>query len=76
MTLTEAKNLTSGDTIHDNNGAYGFNADGTPRRFKITSVKTWKTRPDEIRIGLKWGMYEYLSIDESQIAGFSEGYGS
>lgn len=29
---------------------------------KVTSVKTWKTRPT-IRIGCKWGMYEYFTMD-------------
>lgn len=28
-------------------------------RVKITSVKTWKTRPNELLIGWKFGMYEY-----------------
>lgn len=76
MTLSEAKKLPHGSIIHDNCGHYGFNADGTPRRFKVTSVKTWKTRPNEIRVNLKWGMYQYLSMNEHEIGRLSEGYGS
>jgi len=39
------------------------NADGSLRRYKITSLKTWKTR-DDILIGLKRGLYEYHKINK------------
>jgi len=39
------------------------NSDGTSRRYKITSLKTWKTR-DNLLIGLKRGLYEYHKINE------------
>jgi hypothetical protein len=43
------------------------NADGTARRYKITSIKRWKTKPD-VLIGLKRGLYEYhkLNINDMQ----------
>lgn len=33
----------------------------TLAQAKITSVKTWKTRPGDIDIGLKYGLYEYFT---------------
>ena len=39
------------------------NADGTPQRFRITSLKTWKKDRSRLHIGLKRGMYQYESID-------------
>jgi hypothetical protein len=42
------------------------NADGTKRRYKITSIKTWKTRPD-ILVGLKRGLYEYHKVNENDL---------
>lgn len=38
------------------------NADGTAARAKVTSIKTWKTRPNEFQIGWKHGMYAYGTI--------------
>ena len=46
------------------------NADNTFQRFKITSIKTWKTRPDKILIGLKRGLYEYYKINETDLSWF------
>jgi hypothetical protein len=40
--------------------------DGTARDVKITSIKTWKTRPNDVRIGVKYGMYEYASFDTAE----------
>jgi hypothetical protein len=38
------------------------NSDGTAARAKVTSIKTWKTRPDDFQIGWKHGMYDYGTI--------------
>jgi len=43
------------------------NSDGSPQRFKVTSVKTWVRRPDEYLIGLKRGLYEFYKIDKNQL---------
>ena len=61
MKLSEAETLSAGDMIHHKTIT---NADGTPMRFKVTSVKTWKTRPGEIRIGIKRGLYEYFHLNQ------------
>lgn len=34
---------------------------GTVRNVKVTSIKTWKTRPD-VEIGCKYGMYEFFTL--------------
>jgi hypothetical protein len=41
------------------------NADGTAARAKVTSVNTWKRRPDYFEIGWKRGMYEFGKITPS-----------
>lgn len=53
LTFEECKNLGSESHCHilDNNGKIA--------QVKITSVKTWKTRPNELLIGWKFGLYEY-----------------
>ena len=76
MTITDAKSLTSGQTIFSQPGnplfnRGGVNADGSPMRFKVTSVKTWKTRPDEIRVGLKRGLRDTFKVDETEIQNFN-----
>lgn len=37
-------------------------ADGTACSVKVTSVKTWKTRPGEFEIGWKYGLKQYGTI--------------
>lgn len=58
LTFEECKALTG--------HAYILDRYGKIARVKITSVKTWKTRPNEIEVHCKFGLYEYftLSIDE------------
>jgi len=73
ITLLEAKNLKSGDYIHH---VSKTNADNTPMRAKVTSVKTWKTRPNEVVIGFKRGMYDYGKLNENELNDFAIGYGS
>jgi hypothetical protein len=41
-------------------------ADGTACSVKVTSVKTWKTRPGEFEIGWKYGLREYGKITPQQ----------
>lgn len=53
MNITEAKNLKKGDYIHLGNST---------KRWKVTFIKTWKTRPNDIRIGIKHGLYAYDSL--------------
>jgi len=74
ITLEQAKALKNGDHIHHNTAT---NADGTPQRFRISGKpKTWKTRPNEVKVPIKRGMYENGYLTEDNIAEFSLGYGS
>ena len=73
MTIDEAKALQYHDYIHH---VTRKNADGTPMRARVTSVKTWKTRPNEVRIGYKRGMYETGHIREYELSNYEVGYGS
>jgi hypothetical protein len=73
MTLQEAKNLKWGDYIHC---PTKFNADKTPMRARITSIKTWKRSPEKIEVHYKRGMYEYGIIRAHELEDFNIGYGS
>jgi hypothetical protein len=64
MTIEEAKNLKSGDIIHH---VSKKNADGTPMRAQVTSIKTWKTRPDDILVSVKHGLYDYAKFNQNQL---------
>ena len=73
MNLSEAKKLNSGDYIYHK---IKTNADGTPMRAKLTSVKTWKRSPERIELRYKRGLKEFGVIDEQEIEDFGVGYGS
>ena len=61
MTLTQAKHLKARDYIHH---VSKQNADGTPMRARITSIKTWKRSPERIEVRCKHGMYDYATFSE------------
>ena len=42
--------------------AYILDRQGKIANVKITSVKTWKTRPNEIEVHCKFGLYEYFTV--------------
>jgi len=57
ISLEAAKNLTHGEIIYHISHR---NADQTPQRWRINGkVKTWRTRPQEISIPIKHGLYDY-----------------
>ena len=64
MTLEMAKNLKQGQEIYHTSRK---NADGTPMRCKVTSIKTWVTRPEEVLVKFKRGLYEYGTIDQTEL---------
>lgn len=72
MKLEEAKQLKPGDYIH---APHKFNADGTPMRARVTSVKTWKRSPGRIEIRYKRGLYEYGLFTESELNQIEKGDG-
>ncbi len=53
------------------------NADGTPLRVRRNGkTKTWKTRLNEFKIPVKYGLREYFYITHENAAEWNEGYGS
>jgi len=53
LTLDEAKAIVIGSRIPF------LTRQGNVAEVKVTSIKKWKTRPGDIHIGLKYGLYEY-----------------
>ena len=72
MTLQEAKNLKAGDYIHH---TAKKNADGTPMRARVTSIKTWKRSPERIEVRCKHGLYDYATFTESELSQVNIGDG-
>ena len=64
ITLEEARLIEKGTTIYH---MHNRNYDGTPQRWKVTSVKTWKRKPFEIEIHVKHGMYTYDTLNETDL---------
>lgn len=64
MNLKQAKNLKQGDTVYHTSKT---NVDGSRMRAKVTSIKTWKTRPDEVLVKVKHGLYDYASFNECEL---------
>lgn len=60
MTLAEVQALPTGGH------ASILANDGRVRIVKITSVRLWKTRPDDVHVGVKYGMYEYAQFDAQE----------
>lgn len=63
LTLEKAKTLKCGTILNHSNAKP--NADGTPARFKVTSVKTWKRDAGRIEIRVQRGMYEHYTWTEA-----------
>lgn len=64
MDINEAKSLKTGDTVYH---TVKTNQNGTPMRARVTSIKTWKTRPDEVRVRVKRGMYDFAEFREWEL---------
>lgn len=74
LTLDLARDLSLGDIVYS---LYYRNADQTPQRYRINGkVKTWKTRPEDIKIPVKRGLYEfgYLTPDNLNHFSLSESF--
>lgn len=64
MNIEQAKQLKQGQIVYHK---IKTNADGSPMRAKVTSVKTWKRSPEKIEIGLKRGLYDYAKFTENEL---------
>ena len=66
ITLEEAKQLKTGQILYHRSLR---NADEGPQRWKVNGmVKTWKRSPDEIRVPIKRGLYEFDYLTEADVA--------
>ena len=63
ITFEDAKNLKPGTVLNHSDAKP--NADGTPARFRVTSVKTWKRDDQRIEIRVKRGRYEHYIWTEA-----------
>jgi len=68
MTLFTAKNLEKGQEIYHESAK---NADGTPMRAKVTSVKTWKRTLQNVEVRYKRGMAEYGSFNQGELKNYT-----
>lgn len=57
MTLEEAKTLSINQIVFDM-----YN-----KKWKIISIKTWKRNSNRIEIGLKYGLYTFEKLNETQL---------
>lgn len=74
VTKTQAMNARHGEYFHH---VELKNADGTPLRVRVTGrCKTWKTRPLEFRLPVKYGLRESTAITEDNAHEWAPGYGS
>lgn len=69
LTLAQAKTLHNRTTLYH---ATMRNADGTALRARVTSVRTWKTRPGDVLVTTKYGYKSvYYRISEADLAEWS-----
>ena len=65
LTMSQVFTLVQGTYIYDSSST---NADGTPCRWLVTSVKTWKRDPDRYEVRLKHGLHIFARFGPSDIA--------
>jgi hypothetical protein len=72
ITLQQAKELANGTILYH---VTNRNADGSPQRWRVNGQpKLWKTRPGEVRVPLKHGLYayDYLTHDDLHLVCLEE----
>lgn len=63
MTMNDAINASYRNEFHHKTLK---NADGSPVRCRVNGkCKTWKTRPDEFKLPVKYGLRECFYIDQT-----------
>lgn len=61
ITKAQALKLQHGDILHH---VKLKGSDNQPMRVRVTgNCVTWKTRPEEWRLPVKWGLYHSLDIN-------------
>jgi hypothetical protein len=57
MDIETAKQLHHGEWLHHKTETQGGNGQKTCFRIRVNGKpQTWKTRPDQIRVPVRWGM--------------------
>ncbi len=64
MDILTAKQLVQGQMVYH---VSKTNADGTPMRARVTSVKTWKRNLERIEVRVKRGLYDYARFNENEL---------
>lgn len=68
ISLKTVKALKHDDILHQN---VGKNADGTCIRWRVTGkVKLWKTRPEDFKVPIKHGMWNFWYLTPSNVEDF------
>lgn len=65
LTVAQVKKMTGRETLY----LIGYyNADGSPMTYRQNGkIQFWKTRPEDFRIPVKRGLYEYGAITPSNM---------
>lgn len=64
LTIAQAKAIRPGTMLYSTRS---YNKKGQPHAAKVTSIKTWKTRPLDVLISWKHGLYTYGKTDQTQL---------
>jgi len=65
LTLAQAKSLRPGDTLYS---MIHTDSRGQPACWRVSGKpKVWKTRPDEVLVPVKHGLYEHDHLSEDQL---------
>jgi hypothetical protein len=68
ITKEQIMELPLGYELHHR---WARNADGTPERWRINGkVQTWKTRPEDFKVPVKYGLYSYGYITHNEVHHF------
>jgi len=69
ISLKQAKELRHGTIIYH---MKRMNVDGSPERWAVNGkVKTWKTRPHEIQVPLKHGLWSFDYLSQENLDEFA-----
>lgn len=69
VTLAQAKKLRYRQVLYHRRWT---NADGSAERWRVNGrPKTWKTRPNEVRVPIKRGLFEFGYLTQDNLKDFS-----
>ena len=69
MILEEAKTLRASDRLYSKQFTM---SNGGPMTVRVTSVKMWKRRPNDVLVKAKFGLYEFVDIDQHDLENWSQ----